>query len=326
MPAPDGEEQPLTLPHIHHVAGDVVGFIGLGKMGQPMALNLAAAGARLVVWNRSAAACEPLRAAGAVVAASPHDVFAQAQTVLIMLIDEAATDAVLGRGTAAFAPLVAGRTLVCMGSNAPAYSRALAAEVRAAGGAYVEAPVSGSRKPAELGRLVGLLAGEPDDIARIRPLLQPICHVLVNCGPVGNGLLMKLAVNLYLNQMMVALAEAAHFAERNGLDLRMFQEAIDAGQMASDVTRAKLPKLVARDFAAQAALADALNSERLITAVAQEAGMASPLLDVGRQLYGEGVAAGDGSLDMVAVIRAIEARTAARHDPLSGAGEPQKSG
>lgn len=293
-------------------AGNVVGFIGLGIMGQPMAMNLAMAGASLIVWNRTAAACEPLRAAGAEVADSPREVFARAQTVIIMLINEAATDAVLGRDTSAFGPMVAGRTVVCMGSNAPAYSRRLAADVRAAGGSYVEAPVSGSRKPAEMGRLVGLLAGNPEDVDRIRPVLKPICHVTVDCGPIGNGLLMKLSVNLFLNQMLVALAEAAHFAERNGLDLRKFQEAIDAGQMASDVSRVKLPKLVDRDFAAQAALTDVLNNERLITSAAQDIGIASPLLEVGLQLYGEAVAAGDGDLDMVAVIQAIEARTRAR--------------
>jgi 3-hydroxyisobutyrate dehydrogenase len=300
-----------TAPDHKSEAGGLVGFIGLGKMGQPMALNLAAAGTPLIVWNRSPEACEPLRAAGASVAASPQEVFARAQTVILMLINEAATDAVLGRGTPAFAGMVAGRTVVCMGSNAPDYSRGLAADIRAAGGAYVEAPVSGSRKPAEMGRLVGLLAGEPKDIERVRPFLEPICHVMVDCGPVGNGLLMKLAVNLFLNQMLLALVEAAHFAERNGLDLRKFKEAIDAGQMASDVTRVKLPKLVERDFSAQAALHDVLNNERLITAAAQEVGMASPLLEVGLQLYGEAVAAGGGNLDMAAVIQALEARTRA---------------
>ena len=214
-----------------------VGFIGLGIMGQPMALNLAAADAKLVVWNRSVDRCEPLRAAGAHVAVSPSEVFARAGTVVVMLVNEAATDAVLGRGTAGFGPMVAGRTLVCMGSNAPGYSRGLAADIQAAGGFYVEAPVSGSRKPAE--------AGQPEVVERVRPLFAPLCRATVWCGLVGNALLMKLAVNLFLNQVLAALAEAVHFADRHGLDLGAFAEAIDAGPMASDVTRVKLPKLAA---------------------------------------------------------------------------------
>ncbi|CAA9568600.1 MAG: 2-hydroxy-3-oxopropionate reductase [uncultured Thermomicrobiales bacterium] len=296
-------------------AAEKVGFIGLGIMGQPMALNLAAAGTNLVVWNRSADRCEPLRAAGARVAASPSEVFARAGTVIVMPVNEAATDAVLGRGTAGFGPMLAGRTLVCMGSNAPGYSRGLAAEVRAAGGSYVEAPVSSSRTPAEAGQLVGRLAGEPAGVERVRPLLAPMCRTMVACGPVGNGLLTKLAVNLLLDQMLAALAEAVHFAARHGLDLRTFADAIDAGPMASDVTRVKLPKLVERDFAPQAAMADALNSSRLIAAAAREVGIATPLLDVDPPLFEEGVAGGDGRLDMVAVLRAIEARTAAGAAP-----------
>src|SRR5690349_8755407 len=112
-------------------------------MGQPMALNLARAGTPLVVWNRTPSRAEPLRAAGATVAPGPAEVFAASDVVLLMLADEPATDEVLGRGTQAFSTRVAGRVIVHMGTTAPGYSRALADEVAAAGGRYVEAPVSG---------------------------------------------------------------------------------------------------------------------------------------------------------------------------------------
>jgi hypothetical protein len=79
-----------------------------------------------------------------------------------------------------------------------------------------------------------------------------MCREALFCRPVGNGLLMKLAVNLYLDTMLVGLAEAVHFADRQGLDLTTFQAAIDTGPMACDVTRIKIPKLIGRDFAVQA--------------------------------------------------------------------------
>ncbi|WP_419899996.1 NAD(P)-dependent oxidoreductase [Roseomonas sp. USHLN139] len=290
---------------------DRIGFIGLGIMGQPMARNLMAAGTALVVWNRSAAAYGPFRAAGARVATSPAEVFAQARTVIVMLVDAAATDAVLGRGQPGFAAMVAGRTVICMGSNPPDYSRALGAEIEAAGGCYVEAPVSGSRKPAEAGQLVGMLGGDPAAVERVRPLLRPVCRETIVCGGLGQALLMKLSVNLYLNQMLAGLAEAVHFADRHGLDLASFQATIDAGPMACDVTRVKLPKLVSGDYFPQAVMNDALNSQGMITAAARAAGIATPLLDCGRALYAEAVAQGHGALDMVAVRKAIEARTAA---------------
>ena len=286
-----------------------MGFLGLGVMGRPMALNLARAGLALAVWNRSPAAGEPLRAAGAVVAADPAEVFRLAPVVVLMLADGAAMDTVLGRGTPAFADRVAGRTVVHMGTTAPEYSQGLESDVRAAGGGYVEAPVSGSRGPAEAGELVAMLAGEPSAVAAVRPLLRPLCREAFDCGPVPNALLMKLAVNLHLITMVTGLSEAFHFADRNGLDLQQFAAVLDAGPMASSVSRAKTPKLTTGDFAVQAGVVDVLKNNRLIAEAARSAGLASPLLDVCHALYRETLALGHGGADMVAVLRAIEART-----------------
>jgi len=287
------------------------GFVGLGVMGQPMALNLARAGTPLVVWNRTSERSEPLRDAGAAVAGSAEEVFARTRVVLLMLVDAAATDAVLQRGTEAFDHLVAGHLVVSMGSTAPGYSRGLAADIAAAGGRYVEAPVSGSRKPAEAGRLVALLGGDPDPVAEVGPLLAPMCRQALHCGPVGSGLLMKLAVNLYLDTMLAGLAEAVHFADRLGLDLATFEAAVDAGPLVSDLTRVKIPQLTARDFTVQAAVSDAYANTRLIAGEARSAGLATPMLDTASRLYGETAELGHHRLDMSAVLLAIAARTEA---------------
>jgi 3-hydroxyisobutyrate dehydrogenase len=286
-----------------------IGFIGLGVMGQPMALNLARAGTPLVVWNRSAHKSEALRAAGASVAESPAEVFRQARTVILMLIDTPATDAVLGRGTPDFAANVAQRTIIQMGTLPPEYSRGLEADIRAAGGRYVEAPVSGSRKPAEAGQLVVMLAGDSAAVEEVRPLLTPMCHETFVCGPVPNGLLMKLAVNLFLITMVTGLAEAFHFADRHGLDMQQFTAVLDAGPMASSVSRVKALKLFNRDFEVQASISDVYKNNRLIAAAARQAGIASPLLDICHALFGETEVLGYGVADMAAVVRAIEART-----------------
>ncbi|MET8946800.1 NAD(P)-dependent oxidoreductase [Streptomyces sp. NPDC004542] len=286
-----------------------VGFIGLGVMGQPMALRLAAAGTPLVVHNRTAARTEPLRAAGAEVAEDAGEVFAQAEVVLLMLADDLAIDAVLGRGTPGFATRVAGRTVVHMGTTSAEYSRHLEAEVRAAGGRYVEAPVSGSRLPAERGELVVMLAGEETAVETVRPLLSPLCREAFVCGPAPAALLMKLSVNLFLITLVTGLTEAFHFAERQGLDRRLFLDVLDAGPMASGVSRMKAPKLHARDFAVQAAAVDVLKNNRLIAEAARRARLASPLLDVCHSLFEETVERGHGGEDMVAVLRAIEGRT-----------------
>ncbi len=286
-----------------------IGFIGLGVMGQPMALNLARAGTPLTVWNRSVAGSESLRAAGAKVAGSVDKLFRQTRIVILMLADDAAIDAVLGRNTPAFTDKVAGHVIVHMGTTAPAYSRRLEADILAAGGRYVEAPVSGSVKPAEAGELVAMLAGAPESVEEVRNLLQPICRQTFPCGPVPNALLMKLAVNLFLIPMVTGLAEAFHFAERNRLDLRQLQAVLDAGPMASDVSRVKAAKLAGHDFSVQAAIPDVLKNSRLALEAARASGAAAPLIEVCEALYGEALAGGYAQSDMAAVIHAIAART-----------------
>ncbi len=286
-----------------------VGFIGLGVMGQPMALNLARAGTDLVVWNRSADRCDLLRQAGAQVAETAREVYQQARVVILMMATDTALDTVLSRGTSEFEANVAQRTIVHMGTTSAEYSRGLEADIRAAGGRYVEAPVSGSRKPAEAGQLVGMMAGEPSAVEEVRPLLKSMCHEIVVCGPVPTGLLMKLSVNTFLIPMITALAEAAHLARRYGLDMKQFQAVLDAGPMASSASRMKVNKLVSEDFEVQASIADVLMNNRLAAEAARGANLASPLLDVCFRLYSETVELGHGQADMVAVVRAIEARS-----------------
>lgn len=300
-----------------------IGFIGLGVMGAPMALNLARAGTPLVVWNRTPDRFRPLEELGARRVARAAEVFRDTRTIILMLADEGAIDAVLLRGEPAFADLVRGHIVINMGTTAPGYSRQLNVEIVAAGGHYVEAPVSGSRKPAEAGQLIGMLAGSPPIIDRVRPLLAPICAKTFVCGGVPRALTMKLAVNLFLIATVTALAEATHFAERHELDLDVFRDVLDSGPMASSVSRGKLPKLIAKEFSVQAAIRDVLMNNRLIAAAAREAGIATPLLDVCHELFAETDASGRGSLDMAAVLCAIEERDPSK--PLSPRANGRKS-
>ena len=285
-----------------------IGFIGLGSMGEPMALNLAKAGYPLVVWNRTPAKTNPLEDAGADVAMSAEEVFARSDAIILML-DSTAIDAVLQRKGADWADRVRGKTIIHMGTTSPAFSRELEADLDAAGASYVESPVSGSRVPAESGQLVAMLAGEAMVAERIRPLLKPMCREAIYCGLVPSALLMKLSVNVFLLPLVTALAESMHFAERHGLSLEQLVSILDAGPMASVVSRTKAAKLAGRDFAVQASVANALENCRLTAEAAKQAGVSSPLIDVCHALYGETLALGLADLDMVAVLRAFEQRT-----------------
>lgn len=287
-----------------------VGFVGLGVMGQPMALNIARAGVPLLVWNRTPTRAEPLHEAGARVAGSVAEVFEGAEVVLAMMANGAVLDEVLGRGTSRFADLVRDHLLVHMGTTTTEYSASLAADVVAAGGRYVEAPVSGSRVPAERAALVGMLAGEPADVAIVEPLVAPTCRQTFVCGAVPSALTMKLSVNLYLITMVTALAESAHFAERQGVDMQTFRAVLDAGQMASDISKLKTAMLVAGEFPVAAGLADVLMNCRLVADAARASGTAAPLMLASEALFEEALELGYGEQDMAAVVHAIAARDA----------------
>jgi 3-hydroxyisobutyrate dehydrogenase len=286
-----------------------IGFIGLGLMGSAMALNLVRAQKPMIVWNRMRDKCYAVADAGATVAANPRDLFARARIVFLMLANEEAIDSVLVRGTADFDRRVRGHIIVAMGTTSAQYSRQLSDDISLAGGRYVECPVSGSRIPAERGELVAMLAGDAGAIEETRPLLAPMCSKAVTCGDVPNALLMKLAVNIFLISMVSGLAEAFHFAERHGLDMQRFRTIVDAGPMASDVSRIKVDKMLNGELSAQAAIFDVLKNSRLITEQAQASSIAAPLMDVCCNLFDEALRLGHAHLDMAAVLLAIRGRT-----------------
>lgn len=283
-----------------------VGFVGIGHMGEPMARNLLRAGIPLTIWNRSPEKCAALVDFGATQAASLQDLFKTATTVLLMLFDSAAIDAILGRQTPAFAARVRGKIIVHLGTTSPEYSRELEFDVIAAGGAYVEAPVSGSRQPAEQGQLIGMVAGHEDAVERILPLLAPLCARVFRCGLVPGALRMKLAANHYLIGMVTVLAETTYAARGAHVDLQTLRQVLDAGPMASSVSRTKLDKLVSRDFSPQAAIRDVSTITELVLGQCEGSGHDTPLIRQCALLYQQALAEGHGDEDMAAVIHAFE--------------------
>jgi 3-hydroxyisobutyrate dehydrogenase len=280
-----------------------VGFLGTGLMGEPMAENLLASGVDLLVWNRSAAAPERLAAKGARRAGSVDELFAGSDVVLMMLSTYEAICEVLQLGTAGFARLVAGTTLVHLGTTSPQQSADLERAVTDAGGLYVEAPVSGSREPARRRELVGMLAGDETALARARPIVELLCSTTTVCGMVPAALTMKLAVNVFLVTLVTGLAESFDFARQRGLDLQQLRGILDGGQMSSPISRVKTAKLVDGDLSAQASIADVLKNCELILDAAAPASIPVPLMKACRSLFAGAVQRGDGALDMVAVTR-----------------------
>jgi 3-hydroxyisobutyrate dehydrogenase len=195
-----------------------IGIAGLGKMGSAVARRLIEVGHDLTVWNRSLEKARPLANAGAKVAANPADVARNAQTIITILTDAAAIDAVYGAPAGLLAGDVTGKLFIEMSTVAPATETALAEKVRAKGAALVECPVGGTTGPAQQGKLIGLMGGEPADVERARPILEHLCRRLELCGPVGAGAVMKLTINMPLMIYWQALGEALALCRPLGLD------------------------------------------------------------------------------------------------------------
>lgn len=134
-------------------------------------------------WNRTVERSIGLGEAGALVARSVDEVFERSETILMMLANDTVIDDVLGRDTPSFERRVSDRTVVHMGTTSPQYSARLAEDVRAASGRYVEAPVSGSVKPAEDAQLVFMIAGDPADVGKVKALARPMSKGQIECGP-----------------------------------------------------------------------------------------------------------------------------------------------
>ncbi|KAI1117346.1 hypothetical protein F5Y14DRAFT_404111 [Nemania sp. NC0429] len=277
-----------------------VGFLGLGTMGTPMALNLSRH-FPITVWNRSSSRYPPLIAAGAKVGGAPSEVARNSDVIFTMLFDGAAIDDVLKD----LKPSLAGKTLVNTSSVSEEFSHHLADEVRQAGGQFVEMPVSGSKAPAEQGQLVGMLAGDADVVERIRHVMKPITNAAIYCGPIGHGLRTKYAVNLYMITLTVGLAESMNLAKAQGLDLAVLGQVLNAGPMASAYARGKMAKITSQEWSPQAATKDCYNSSKLICAAVEASAARSPLIQACRSLYAEATAAGLGDEDMIAVIKTL---------------------
>ncbi len=281
-----------------------VGFIGLGRMGEPMASRLARSGVDLVVWSRRDKPVQRLVAAGATAAADAGEVFAASDTVLLMLANPNAIDAVLQRDARGFGVRVAGRLVVNLGTVAPEYSCELEDQLRRSGARFVEAPVSGSRVPAEDGTLVAMTAGDEPDTERVSALLAHLAASVFRCGQVPHALETKLAVNVFLLATVAGLAESMAFAEARGIDRGVVRAVLDAGPMASAVSMLKLAKLADGDYETQASISDVLYNNRLILEAAPHPERMQ-LMAATARLFARAESAGFGSRDMIAVIEAM---------------------
>jgi len=197
-----------------------IGVAGLGGMGAAIAARLMETGHQVTVWNRNPDKCKPLVDAGAKPAASPAELAGAVETVITILTDGAAIDAVYNGPSGLLSGDVKGKLFIEMSTVAPKVELDLAPKVRATGASLVECPVGGSIGPARQGKLLGLMGADAADAARAVPILEQLCRKVEHCGPIGAGSAMKLAINLPLMVAWQAYGEAFAIARDVGWEPR----------------------------------------------------------------------------------------------------------
>lgn len=229
---------------------EAVGFIGLGAMGRPMALNLRKHGVDVVVHNRSHAVERALAEAGAAIATTPAAVAAACQVVITMLPDAPDVEAVLDGPAGLLAGLQPGAVVVNSSTIAPSAAVRFAALVAERGGAYLDAPVSGGEIGAVDGTLAFMVGGDAEALARVTPLLAMMGREdrIVHVGPSGAGQVCKACNQLVIGGTMVAVAEALALASKAGVDGAKVRQALLGGFAASRVLEVHGERMLAGNY------------------------------------------------------------------------------
>jgi 3-hydroxyisobutyrate dehydrogenase len=278
-----------------------IAFLGTGIMGAPMARHLAAAGHDVAVWNRSADKAQPLAEHGARIAEDPAGAVAGAEVVVTMLADADAVADVLG---AAGDALPSGAVWWQASTVGIAGTERLVALAGERGLAYVDAPVLGTRGPAEAGELVVLASGDAEAVERCAPLFDAVGAKTVRLGAAGEASRFKLVMNHWVLGVTDMIAETIAFAEGVELDPALFLDAIEGGALDIPYAHLKGPGMIAGELPVAFPLRHALKDAELILEAAARHDLDLGLAPVLRDRYARAADAGYADADMGMVVEA----------------------
>jgi 3-hydroxyisobutyrate dehydrogenase-like beta-hydroxyacid dehydrogenase len=287
-----------------------VGFIGLGIMGSLQAMNLAKAGYELTVFNRTREKAEAwVSEHGGTVADSPAAVAEASDVVITMVVDGAQVEDMVDQ---ALPGARAGTLFIDMSTIAPGTARELDKRLRAAGHAFVDAPVTGSSPKAKAGTLTIMVGGAEADIERARPLFEIMGEKLVLCGEAGQGQAVKVISQAITAVNCATLAQGLVLARQSGVDVDALLQTMDGGSSDSTMRALKGKPMLDHDFTPLFKLAHMLKDVQLCLAEARTAGSAFPFAGLAAELYGAGMGRGLGDKDFAAVLEVVEGLTGTR--------------
>ncbi|MGC9455082.1 MAG: NAD(P)-dependent oxidoreductase [Phycisphaerae bacterium] len=272
-----------------------VGFIGMGIMGAPMAMNCLKAGYEMTVYNRTASKTGPLREAGAAVADSPAAVAGKCDVVCsCVTASEDVLEVMLDESRGVIAGVREGTTVVDFSTVAPRVARSCAEALAGKRAGFLDAPISGGDVGARKATLSIMVGGEKEHFDRVLPILETMGKTITHCGPSGAGYVVKLCNQILGGLHLIAASEALTLAEQAGLDAEPMLRAVSAGAAGSWMLTNLAPKMVAGDDEPGFFVDYQLKDLRLADEAADEFGVSLPGASLAKALFQAGSRMGYG--------------------------------
>jgi len=283
-----------------------VGFIGLGIMGSPMALNLIKAGFQVAAYNRSAGKAAPIEKAGGRIAATPAEAANGADFVMSIVSDSSASEMVMTGKDGVLEAVKPGAIIIDSATISPVVSRRLACHAAGKQASFLDAPVTGSKQGAEKGELTFMIGGERDALERAMPVLSVLGKKHIYCGPNGAGLSAKLAQNTIQATMVEVFCEGFVLAAKAGVKPETMFEIIQSSLARAALTDFKAPFIFKGDFTPYFPLKWMHKDLALAMDAAYAQGVPMPTAAAVKEVYAAARAQGKGDLDYAAVITFLE--------------------
>jgi 3-hydroxyisobutyrate dehydrogenase-like beta-hydroxyacid dehydrogenase len=287
-----------------------IGFVGIGAMGSRIAGRLLDAGNELYGNDRTKPKAQPLIERGLQWRDTPREVAAAADVTFSMVTDDAALEAVTSGSDGILAGLEPGKVYVDMSTVSPRASRTVAEQVKSLGAQMLDAPVSGSIPQAESGTLAIMVGGDDEAFAKVEPLLRSVGQEVTHIGANGQGLVLKLAINVSLAVQTLAFSEGLVLAEREGIDSRLAADVMSSTPIGSPMLKARIPLLLDLPEEAWFDVAMMQKDIRLALQAGQAAGVPLPSAAAADQMLTRARELGYEHRD-IAALHEVLARTSA---------------
>ena len=283
-----------------------LGFIGLGIMGRPMALNLRRAGHALWVYGRRAETMKPLTEAGATACASPQEVAANADVSFIIVSDTPDVEQVILGDQGVIHGARPGSAVVDMSTISPAATRVFAGKLAQRGVEMLDAPVSGGEVGAVNATLSIMVGGKAKTFEKVKPLFEAMGKNIVHVGDHGAGQVAKACNQIVVSLTIEGVSEALTFARRNGVDAAKVRAALMGGSAGSKILEAHGKRILDNDFKPGFTVKLHQKDLRIVIEDAHKLGIGLPGTALVAQHLNALMGSGDGELDSAAIVKVVE--------------------